>query len=342
MITKINKPIFFVIITLIAFAWACSSENVTPQMVATAGKIEAEATNASGAINENTQEVATVEPTIGKTTFNTNDIIKIGDYLVVVLGWQDLKPNDYSKPDEGNKFIYVELLIVNIGKSTEYLSSLFQMNLKDDTAQKYDVDFEASVLLQYDINTSLVQGERVLGDIGFQIPQNAKGLVFVFDESLWSQGKLFVNLNPDPGISEPPGSLEGEVAPATLGVGETGTIGNIKITFNSFFTPKGSGYIKPDDGYEFLGVDITIENMGNESENVSSLLQMYLKDPLGHVIDVDMFASSAAGTSPEGEISAGEKVKGQIGFQVLKGSTGLVFVFDDVMNDNGKVFFKIN
>ena len=341
MLHKLAKPVFLVILMLVFLACTCSSE-VTPKMVATAGSNNAEAANPTVAAGESTPQADTPEPTTGKTTFNTNDVIRIGDFTVIVLGWDNLEPNEYTKPDEGNKFIAVELLIVNAGKTTEYVSSLLQMYLKDDTGQKYDMDFGTSMLMKYDMSNYVVPGERVLGGVGFQIPQGAKGLVFVFDESVWSTGKLFVNLSPEPGISDPPARVEGEVPPNAMGIGEKGTIGKLSITVNSIFTPDSADYFKPDEGYEYLGVDLTIENTGSESVNVSSFLQMYLKDPLGHVIDVNVFASSSAGTSPEGEISAGEKVKGQIGFQILKGSTGLLFVFDDAMNKNDKLFFKIN
>ena len=86
-------------------------------------------------------------------------------------------------------------------------------------------------------------------------------------------------------------------------------------------------------------VDVSIENLASEATNVSSLLQMSLKDGTGQVYDVDIFAP--AESAPDGEIAAGETVRGQVGFQVPTGAEGLLFVFDAEIFGEGKLFVEL-
>ena len=52
-------------------------------------------------------------------------------------------------------------------------------------------------------------------------------------------------------------------------------------------------------------------------------------------------ATSDAGTTPEGEIAAGETIRGQVGYQVPETAGGFVFVFDADVWGLGKVFFEL-
>lgn len=62
----------------------------------------------------------------------------------------------------------------------------------------------------------------------------------------------------------------------------------------------------------------------------------------GQAYKVDIMASTVSdGTPPDGEIAPGEKVRGQIGFQIPTDATGLVFVFDAEVFGTGKVLVAL-
>ena len=91
------------------------------------------------------------------------------------------------------------------------------MSLKDDTGQKYQMDLMASTAAKKDSpDGELSPGERIRGTVGFQVPQDAKGLQFVFDASVFSFGKVFVNLGDTPVTIEPPTKFEGETEQAGI------------------------------------------------------------------------------------------------------------------------------
>ena len=125
-------------------------------------------------------------------------------------------------------------------------------------------------------------------------------------------------------------------------IGDIVQIGSINMTVNSVSNPTGDQYNQPDSGKKFVVVDVTFENIGTESANISSLLQMSLKDDTGQAYDMDISASIASGgKTPDGEIVSGEKLRGQIGFQVPVDAKGFQFVYDASIFGSGKVFVNL-
>jgi len=336
---KRNAVTFVALAVLLLVSLACGS-SASPTLVATsAPPVD------SGSQPEQPAQVPTAQvPTaVTQQNYKVGDVVSIGDHVLVVLGWENVQPNDFSKPDAGKKFVAVELLIVNNSQSAMSVSTLLQMSMKDDTGQKYDVDFMASSAIGgASVGGELAPGEKVRGKVGFQVPENATGLQFVFDASVFGSGKVFVDLGAEPVTVEPPANIAGETSQQTYNVGDVIAIGTTNLTVNQVLYPAGDDFNKPKAGFKFLVVDITIENTGATAISVSSLLQMSVKDSSGQEFDVDLMASVASGgTPPDGEIAPGEKLRGQVGFQVPENATGLVFVFDADVWGSGKVFVAL-
>jgi hypothetical protein len=192
------------------------------------------------------------------------------------------------------------------------------------------------------VDGELAPGEKVRGKVGFQIAENATGLQFVFDASVFGSGKVFVDLGTEPVTVEPPANIAGETSQQTYNVGDVFAMGTTNITVNEIQYPTGDDFNKPNAGFKFLVVDITIENISTTAINVSTLLQMSVKDASGQKFDVDFSTSMAlGGSSPDGEIAPGEKLRGKVDFQVPGNATGLVFVFDADDWGSGKVFVAL-
>ena len=128
--------------------------------------------------------------------------------------------------------------------------------------------------------------------------------------------------------------------PSQFKVGDTAILGTLAITVNNVTYPQPTDMFKPNNGNKFLVVDVTIQNNGSTDYDISSMLNFYVKDVTGQKYPEDMLASSASnGTPPDGSISASDKLRGQVGFQIPVAATGLTFVFDDSILGNGKVTF---
>jgi uncharacterized protein DUF4352 len=140
------------------------------------------------------QPTATSAPA-SPQTYAIGDIIAIQDVTLVVLGWERPECDQFSKPKPGQSFIAVDLLLVNTGEASEALSSLVQVSLKDGTDLKYTPELLASTAAGASATDGeIVPGERMRGKVGFELPQEAKDLVFVFDADLVGAGKIFVAL----------------------------------------------------------------------------------------------------------------------------------------------------
>lgn len=332
---KRNTVPFLALSVLLLVSLACGS-STNPTLVATsAPPVDS---------GSQQQEQPTQAPApVAQQNFKVGDVVSIGDNVLVVLGWENVPASDFSAPDAGKKFVAVELLIVNKSQSSMSISTLLQMSMKDSTSQKYDVDFMASTAIGGgSLDGELAPGEKLRGKVGFQIPENAQGLQFVFDASVFGTGKVFVDLGAEPVKVEPPAELAGETAQQTYNVGDVIAMGTTNITVNEVLYPTGDEFNKPNAGFKFLVVDLTIENLSTTAISVSTLLQMSVKDSSSQKYDVDLMASVASGgSSPDGEIAPGEKLRGQVGFQVPVDATGLVFVFDADVWGSGKVFVAL-
>ncbi|MCB0196672.1 MAG: DUF4352 domain-containing protein [Anaerolineae bacterium] len=275
--------------------------------------------------------------------YSVGDIVSIGDSTLVVLGWEEVSPNDFAKPDEGKKFIAVEMLIVNQSDSPASISSLLQMTIKDSTGQSYDPDLMVGTAIDNaSVDGELSPGERMRGKIGFQVPTDVQSLQFVFDAEVFGTGKIFTDLGSQPVSVEPPAEIAGEIQQETFNIGDIVEIGDFTITVNGVSSPTGNDFSKPNEGNKFLVVDVTVENKTTEPAAISSMLQMSLKDPSGQSYDVDIFASSASGGStPDGKLAPGEKIRGQVGYQVPADLADLVFVFDADVFGAGKAFVAL-
>jgi Domain of unknown function (DUF4352) len=130
-----------------------------------------------------------------KQAYKIGDIVQIGDLTLVVNSLKFSNGTDYFKPDAGNKFAIVDVTFENKGTTSTSLSTLLQMTLKDDTSQAYSVDLMAqSVSGGKSPDGELAAGEKLRGQVGFQVPTDAKGFQFVFDASLFDYGKVFIDL----------------------------------------------------------------------------------------------------------------------------------------------------
>lgn len=337
----------FVVLMLVLATLACGGE-VSPTKV---GEVTSPSPTKEPAVAEPAATKAPEEapaPTDtpvppAPTAYKVGDVISIGDMVMVVLGWDSPLGDEFNKPDEGKKFVAIDVLLVNQGSATTSVSTMLQMSLKDATAQKYDVDLAANIATgSSSPDGEISPGERMRGKVGFQVPQDATGLVFVFDASIFGTGKVFVELGPEPISIEPPAQLAGEQEQAMFAIGDIVEIGDLTLTINEVTFPPGDEFNKPEAGNKFVIVDVTLENKGAEAKGISSMMQMHLKDATGQKYDFDFSASMASGgTTPDGELAPGEKMRGQVGFQVPENAQGLVFVFDADVFGYGKVFVAL-
>lgn len=131
-------------------------------------------------------------------------------------------------------------------------------------------------------------------------------------------------------------------------VGEIAKVNNTKMVINSVtkiykecsfeWEGKCESYTEPENDY-FLLVDLTVENIGSKTLSISSLMSFDLKDNNGEKGSLS-FMLDAVKSSLDGDIMAGDKLKGQIAFDV-KDSNVYYFYYSDSLVDS-PIKFVIN
>jgi hypothetical protein len=128
-------------------------------------------------------------------TYKIGDVIQVGDLTLVVNGISFPEPKEFFEPEEGKKFVAVDVTFENKGDKSASLFAMMQMSLKDDAGRDYSQDMSADISADSSApNGEIVPGEKKRGLIGYQVPDDAKGFQFVFDASLFKTGKIFVDL----------------------------------------------------------------------------------------------------------------------------------------------------
>ena len=307
-------------------------------------QLEKEPTKIGGLAPESQLESENHSQEVKDPVYEVGDIISINNTILVVLGWDQPPGGDFNPPDEGKKYLVVDVMLANQRERSFSISPVFQMTLKDSTGQKYNVNGKANIASGSNTpNGEINPGEVLRGKVGFHVPEDISDFVFVYEANLIGLGEVSVNLGPTPVSMEPPADLNLAQQQIVYQVGDLILISDLAIQVLQVSYPTGNAIVKPKEDFKFAAVDITIENQGNTTQEISSIVQMYLKDSTGQKYTFHLGAQSIIDSGlPDDELQPGEKIRGQIGFQVPKDVQGLLFVFDAEIFGFGKVFIALD
>jgi hypothetical protein len=149
-----------------------------------------EATTGTGSTGGVTAQVG--EPTtIGWATFTVNSVRR--------------ENSGNLDPGAGNEYVIVNVSIKNDGSAAgESISSLLMMELVDATGKSMDWAFgaKANPLLDTEFQDNfkgqpLAQGDTITGEVGYEVPQGATGLVLHFKPNPLLDEATMVSINID-------------------------------------------------------------------------------------------------------------------------------------------------
>jgi hypothetical protein len=275
--------------------------------------------------------------------YEVGDIVSINDAVLVILGWDQPPGGDFNPPDEGKKYLVVDLMIANQGERSFNSSPVFQMTLKDPSGQKYNINGKANIASGSNApNGEVNPGEVIRGKVGFHVPEDLTNFIFVYEANLIGIGEVSVNLGGTPIAMDPPSDLNLAHRQEIFSVGEQIEISGLVIQVLGVSYPSGTDFVKPKEDFKFISVDVQVENQGDSVQEITSIVQMYLKDNTGEKYTFHLGAQSIIDSGlPDDELQPGERIRGQIGFQVPTDAEGLIFVFDAEIFGFGKVFIAL-
>lgn len=311
---RISRSMLLILLILAALSWACQTGD-RPRKVDQASPADIQ---------------TGMEPQDPPGPFQVGDVISTGDTLVVVLGWSVPPGGDFNPPDAGKKYIAVDVLLANQGESPFSVSPLLQMTLKDGQSQKFNVSGKANAATKSSPpNGEISPGERLRGTVGFQVPDGTNHFYFVYEEKLIGLGEVTVDLGSVPLSVDPPADLGLTRSQDVFQIGDVVQISDLAVQVVGVQVSQGGSVVQPDPDARFVIVDVVVENRGERTREISSGLQMYLKDHSSQKYTLHLGAQTFADTGlPDDELQPGERVRGQIGFQVPETARGLTFVFD--------------
>lgn len=127
--------------------------------------------------------------------FEVGENVEISDLVVQVESVIRSQGGDVIQPKPGMVFLLVNVRLENRGVRTREVSSAVSMSLKDASGRRYNLHLGAQTSAEAGLpDDELQPGEQVRGQIGFQVPENARGLTFVFDPDLVGYGKALIAL----------------------------------------------------------------------------------------------------------------------------------------------------
>jgi hypothetical protein len=294
-----------------------------------------------GELDETNQ--AESNPISNETIYSVGDIISIDNAILVVLGWDQPPGGDLNPPDEGKKYLVVDLMLANQGQRSFTSSPVFQMTLKSQSGQKFNLNGKANLAAgSSQPNGEINPGEIIRGKVGFQVPEDLTDFIFVYEANLLGQGEVSVDLGSVPVAMAPPEDLDLIPTLDIFQIEDEILISDLLIQVLDVSYPTGTEIIKPKEGFQFAAIDIQIENQGTSVQEITSVVQMYLKDETGQKYTFHLGAQSLLDSGlPDDELQPGERVRGQIGFQVPEAAQELIFVFDAEVFGFGKVFIAL-
>jgi len=307
--------------------------NQTDAPNTTEGQTPTENTSADGTTTES-REISTV---VGERVD--------GEQLSMVVR-EISKTSDlgqFQQAEEGNVYLVVELAVKNTTQD-KYLSfsGFLQTRVKDDEDYTYNQSLTSSGKMLD--SGQLAPGEVTRGNLVYEVPENATGLTLQFDfESfdLLDLDRVTVDLEQSAGSVA---TLDQNLRIPTHSTGDSVSYGNTEVTVNSVETQNAIGTAEPDEGNEFVVVDISTTNNTGEEQSISTLLQMSLKDGQGYTYRSDLMGTSQLDKqySQGSPLADGETRRGKLAYEVEKGLSPLYWTFEfSLLTEGDKTFWKV-
>ncbi len=112
------------------------------------------------------------------------------------------------------------------------------------------------------------------------------------------------------------------------------------VTVNSASLHGATDIDQPKAGDTYLVLDVTFKNVSSQEQDLSSLLQLSLKDSTGQTYDETV--TSFAKGSPDGKVAAGDLLRGQVVYEVPKAQKSFTFAFEADVTSGGQTIWDIN
>lgn len=133
----------------------------------------------------------TIEPP--RDANKVGDIVKLGNAELTVHGWKDpFDPGPMPGKKAGMRYVMVDAEVRNRSSEPQVLSHFAQFELKDSDGNTYTPIALPGNLPA--VGGTAAPGEARRGNVGFEVPESAKGLQVIFNNMLFGGGTASIFL----------------------------------------------------------------------------------------------------------------------------------------------------
>lgn len=135
---------------------------------------------------------------------------------------------------------------------------------------------------------------------------------------------------------------ESSTQPTTFNIGDTIELNNFRVTVNGIRTSMGKDFFVPEEGKEFFIVDVTVENISDSDQTISSIMMFDIVDPDGRKLQQSVSAFGLINGQLDGTVGAGRKITGEYAVEVPQGQTGLELEFNASLFTGKQIIVTLN
>lgn len=148
-------------------------------------------------VGENDKNPQVADKKQEEQVYKVGDKVQMDKVILTVNKVEKSQSGQYTKPQEGNQWIDLNMTIENTGSSQEYVTTLGQMFVIDDQNNQYQVSVTGKRLANpgtIGLDGAIVAGAKKTDWVGFEVPKTAKGLKLQYNASFFSNKKILVDL----------------------------------------------------------------------------------------------------------------------------------------------------
>lgn len=238
--------------------------------------------------------------------YHVGDILQDGNTRIVYMSSGEYhEENQYSQPEEGYKYIYLQFAFLNTSDQFDAHISFYSFNGYVDgyAVEKYYGGEE-------ELSATLSAGRATSGYVYFTVPEDTEYMEVEYETNAFALDKILFLYE---GEQNSGYVLETNAAatPGACAVGDVVESSQLKITYLSCREYiSDNPFIQPKDGFHFITCEFEFENLGKADEFISSW------DFDCYADGVSCNGSYSRDDDLSATLSAGRKGKGTVTFEV--------------------------
>ncbi len=279
----------------------------------------------------NSSEEAPKEEYQIQDEYHVGDILMDGDTKIVYITSGDyVSDNEFSQPEEGNKYIFMKMAFENTSRKSDTSISFYNFECYADgyNAEMYYGGDD-------DLSATLSPGRSTSGTLIFEVPENAEKIEVEYESNVWTQEKILFVFD---GEKDSGYVLEKntERSDSAVSVGESVETSSLKIDYVSCEEYVSDNmFIQPKENHHFVTCTFEVENIGSSDASIT----YFSFDCYADGIDCEQTFVRDDGLSAT--LSPGRKATGTVTFEIPNDATVVELELDNSFWTSNRIVFTI-